>query len=84
MRDFERAHRGAHIDLVSLDTRDGAATASLYDIMQYPAILALQNNGQMVKEWHGEHLPLMNEVAYYASSAGDGIIKNRGVLSFSR
>lgn len=55
----------ARIDLISLDTRDGASTASLYDIMQYPAVLALTNDGQLIKDWQGTSLPLMNEVSYY-------------------
>ena len=52
--------------MVDLNTRDGSSTASLYDVMQYPAILALTDDGQLVKEWEGQSLPLMNEVAYYA------------------
>lgn len=55
----------ARIDLISLDTRDGSSTASLYDIMQYPAVLALTNDGQLIKDWQGTNLPLMNEVSYY-------------------
>lgn len=55
----------ARIDLVSIDTRDGTSTASLYDIMQYPAVLALTNDGQLIKDWQGANLPLMNEVSYY-------------------
>lgn len=53
------------IEMVSLDTRDGSATASLYDVMQYPAILALQNDGQLVKDWQGSTMPLANEVSAY-------------------
>jgi len=66
MRDFTRAHTDRGVSLVSLDTRDGVSTASLYDVMQYPAILALSDDGQLLKEWEGEQLPLMNEVAYFA------------------
>ena len=55
----------ARIDLISLDTRDGSSTASLYDVMQYPAVLALTNDGQLIKDWQGTNLPLMNEVSYY-------------------
>lgn len=62
--DFKR-HNGREIELVSLSTRDGATTASLYDIYRYPAVLALQENGQLLKEWQGEVLPLMNEVLAY-------------------
>lgn len=77
VRDFERMHSGGRIELLSLDTRDGAAAASLYDIISYPAILALQDNGQLLKEWQGEQLPLMNEVAYYATSTAGGIMGSR-------
>ena len=63
--DFSR-QAGARIELVSLESRDGAATASLYDITRYPAILALSNAGELLKAWQGPVMPLMNEVAYYA------------------
>ena len=29
------------LEVLNIDTRDGSATASLYDVMQYPAILVL-------------------------------------------
>lgn len=53
------------IEMVSLDTRDGSATASLYDVVQYPAILALQNDGRLLKDWQGSTMPLVNEVSSY-------------------
>ena len=68
VRDFSHDDRSRKIELVSLDTRDGASTASLYDVMQYPAILALANDGRVIKEWEGDMLPLRTEVAYYASA----------------
>ena len=64
--DLTKTHGESKIELMSLDTRDGVSTASLYDIVQYPAILALANDGRLLKNWQGEALPLMNEVAYYA------------------
>jgi len=54
--------------MLSLNTRDGAATASLYDVMQYPAILAIANDGSILNMWAGERLPLMDEVAGYIYS----------------
>ena len=53
-------------ELVSLDTREGAHMAELYDITQYPAILALRDDGELLQSWTGAELPLMNEVAAYA------------------
>lgn len=54
------------IELVNLNTRDGAALASLYDIMQYPAIVALADDGRLLKAWQGPIFPLIDEVVYYA------------------
>ncbi|HLZ14418.1 MAG TPA: hypothetical protein VKQ34_00325 [Candidatus Saccharimonadales bacterium] len=65
-RDFQRQHDlGKKLELQSLSTRDGAATASLYDVMSYPAILVLADNGSILGMWQGVPLPLMAEVAAY-------------------
>ena len=64
IHDFERT-RGRKIELLSMSTRDGAALASLYDIVQYPGLLVLRDDGQLVTFWQGNKLPLMNEVAGY-------------------
>jgi hypothetical protein len=63
-RDFERT-RGKKVELMSIETREGAATASLYDIVQYPTVLALSDDGQIQKAWEGPVLPLMDEVSGY-------------------
>lgn len=57
-------------ELVSLESREGAEMARLYDITQYPAIIALRDNGQVAETWVGEQLPLMNDVAAYANEQG--------------
>lgn len=70
VRDFEHQHEfgATSIELVSVDTRDGAATASLYDIWSFPAIVAIDADGRVLNMWQGEHLPLMDEVAGYVRS----------------
>ena len=66
VRDYSKQHPDAPIQLLDVDTVEGAAKAELYDVMQYPAVLALQEGGQEAQRWVGDHLPLMQEVAYYA------------------
>lgn len=67
VRDYQsRYESGRKLEMVSLNTRDGAATASLYDVMEYPAILALANDGSVLNVWQGTPMPLMDEVAGYA------------------
>ncbi|MGC1176656.1 MAG: hypothetical protein WA843_01180 [Candidatus Saccharimonadales bacterium] len=65
MRDFRSRYPDTRLEVLNLDSREGSATATLYDIMQYPAILALQNDGAVQKVWQGDVLPLMDEVLAY-------------------
>jgi len=71
IRDFRYQHEvnADILDVQNVDSRDGVATASLYDVVQYPAILVLADDGQLVKLWEGDSLPLMDEVAGYVYNA---------------
>lgn len=66
VHDFQSRHRDEHLEVLDIDSRDGSATASLYDVVQYPAILVLQTDGYLQKSWEGQQLPLMDEVVAYA------------------
>jgi len=69
VRDFGRQYEaGQKVELISLNTRDGASMASIYDIVSYPAIMALADDGHVLNAWQGTPLPLMDEVAGYAYS----------------
>ena len=66
IHDFQRQYTSdAKVEILDLDTRDGAAMASLYDVLQYPAFLAVANDGVLLRSWEGKELPLMAEVASY-------------------
>lgn len=67
IHDFQAEHQSQHLEVLSIDTREGSATATLYDIMSYPAILVLQTDGYVQKIWQGDALPLMDEVAAYVN-----------------
>lgn len=62
--DFKRS-KGKDIELIDLNTRDGASTAALYGIVRYPSVLVTRDDGQVIKDWQGEQLPLMSELAVY-------------------
>lgn len=68
VNNYKRWHEGDKLELINYDSRDGSATASIYDVMQQPAILALRDDGSVLKTWEGSTLPLMDEVAAYAYS----------------
>ncbi|MDB5164402.1 MAG: hypothetical protein JWL89_28 [Candidatus Saccharibacteria bacterium] len=66
IHDYQSRHVSGRLEVLSIDTRDGMATATLYDVMQYPAILVLQDDGFLHKSWMGDSIPLLDEVAAYA------------------
>jgi hypothetical protein len=70
LRDLREIHNLDERDLrvLDYDSREGSATASMYDIMSQPAILVTANDGGYVKHWEGSSLPLMDEVASYIYS----------------
>lgn len=66
VHDFKARNPSVDMDLQNVDSREGVAMASLYDIMRFPAILALAGDGSVLKIWNEDTLPLMDEVASYA------------------
>lgn len=63
VRDFARFTQN-EIELISLDTVEGADKARLYDVTQYPAVVATDDSGVMQRLWQGT-MPLMNELSYF-------------------
>lgn len=69
LRDLTRLHdvHEQDIKIVDPNSRNGAADASLYDILSFPGIVVTDNYGQFIHSWSGE-LPLMDELMSYAFS----------------
>lgn len=67
IRDLQHQHDmgPGSIDMVSVETREGAATAAVYDVWEYPTLIAVTNDGRVLNMWQGESLPLMDEVVSY-------------------
>lgn len=64
-RDFETAHEGSELELLSLESVEGAELARLYDIVRYPALLVIGPENRLQKLWQDQPFPLMDEVAAY-------------------
>lgn len=64
MEDFRR-QTGHELETLNPDTRDGAGFCRTYDIVEYPTIVALSDDGQLQNQWRGLPLPTMSEVSYY-------------------
>lgn len=65
LRDFSR-QTGRTIEEVDPDTPDGAHTCRTYDIVEYPTMIALSDDGVLLQLWRGRPLPTIDEVSYYA------------------
>jgi len=64
MEDFRR-QTGHELETLDPDTRDGAGFCRTYDIVEYPTIVALSDDGQLQNQWRGLPLPTISEVSYY-------------------
>lgn len=65
LADFVR-QTGRELETVDPETADGAAFCRTYDIVEYPSIAALSDDGVLQNLWRGRPLPTIAEVSYYA------------------
>lgn len=64
LREFER-QTGHTLETVNPDTAEGSAFCDTYDIVEYPTMIALADDGSMQNTWVGLPLPTISEVSYY-------------------
>lgn len=64
LRDFAR-QTGHTIETLDPDTRDGASFCRTYDIVEYPSVVAMSDDGKLQNLWRGRPLPTISEVSYY-------------------
>jgi len=64
LRDFYR-QTGHELETLNPDTPDGADFCRTYDIVEYPSIVALSDDGALQNLWRGLPLPTISEVSYY-------------------
>ena len=66
VREFQHRSGGSKlIEVINIDSLEGAAAAELYGIVQYPAIIVVAGDGFMQNSWEGGTLPLIEEVMGY-------------------
>lgn len=65
IRNFQSRYSAQDIEVLNVDSREGGAIASLYDIITYPAVLVVQTDGNLQKSWEGNALPIVDEVVAY-------------------
>ena len=65
MDDFEH-ETGKTVETLDPDTPEGEMFVRTRDIMEYPAIVAVDDDGRVLKIWSGKTLPQIDTVSYYA------------------
>lgn len=63
---LENFHRQTGREIEKMDPDKNPSFCEAYDIVEYPTILAISENGEVRAFWRGKDLPLLNEVLYYA------------------
>ena len=66
LSDFSR-QAGRAIEEMDPETREGEMFCRTYDIVEYPTIIALSNDGQVQNTWRGTTFPTISEVSYYVA-----------------
>lgn len=64
LRDFE-TRTGRSIEEIDPDSVRNEFFVQAYDVVEYPTILAITDEGKVLNQWKGRPLPLIDEVSYY-------------------
>ena len=62
--DFKR-QTGHDLETLDPESPDGISFTGAYDILEYPTIIAISDDGQLQNQWRGVPLPTISEVSYY-------------------
>lgn len=64
LRDFEK-QTGRQLESVDPDSLEGIDLCRVYDIVEYPTVVAMSDEGMALNSWRGLPLPTISEVSYY-------------------
>lgn len=65
LADFEK-FTGSKVEALDPDSTDGEIFCRARDIVEYPSVVALRDDGVVLKLWRGTPMPQIQEVSYYA------------------
>lgn len=68
LRDF-KTQTGRELPSMEVDSPRGTEICNLYDVVDYPAILVINDDGQLHNIWSGINLPRIGEVSYYVGTS---------------
>ncbi|MBQ3468357.1 hypothetical protein IJH19_02395 [Candidatus Saccharibacteria bacterium] len=65
--DLQSEASSVEVERLDPDTYDGESFARALDILEFPAVVAVDNNGTSIQQWLGMPLPPISEVSYYTN-----------------
>lgn len=68
LREFRR-RTGTEPQKIDPDSVEGAQFCRTYDVVEYPTIIATDNQGVLQNQWRGQLLPTIDEVSYYVQDS---------------
>lgn len=67
VHDLSHQYPEAEVSMIDVDTQEGSRQAVTYDVVQYPTVIAVRDDGGTLQRWDAGQLPLMNEVAFFSN-----------------
>ncbi|MFZ2126229.1 MAG: hypothetical protein WAV04_01840 [Candidatus Microsaccharimonas sp.] len=64
LRDFKR-QTGHDLAILDPESPEGVDFCRTYDILRFPSLIAISDEGQLQNIWQGTPLPTISEVSYY-------------------
>lgn len=64
LHDFKR-QTGHDLEVINPEERQNLQFCEAYDILRYPTILAISDDGRLQNSWVDLPLPTISEVSYY-------------------
>lgn len=64
LRDF-KMQTGHELEVMDPESPDGVMFCRAYDILEFPTLVAITDEGVLQNQWRGLPLPTISEVSYY-------------------
>jgi hypothetical protein len=64
LHDF-KAQTGHDLEIIDPESPAGVDFCKAYDILQFPTLVAMADDGTLQTQWQGLPLPTISEVSYY-------------------
>ena len=63
---LENFYRQTGREIETMNPDENSAFCETYDILEFPTIIALGDDGSVASSWSGRDLPLIDDVLFYA------------------